>query len=394
MMRSVASSSSPAGAPSAAGAILWWLRRPGHERQLTDCLGELSRIDPQIAHGLAKSLLEAAALESQNARAEQLLGALPESLTCSREESTGELVVRERSWWRAELVQRGRLDWVFHPPGQERARRDFQLAVEVKIGAGVQQDLLTYHHHLSRNPGTPRGLLVLARSVPQRGLLDESSQFWLGAVLWDQVLRGLRDVCPQDEALAVQWPLLLDILDTRGDLGTEAPSWDSLGAAESRAALRRLVEHAHSRAEATLRTALAKRPTARADRQRLGSLKVGLTKLAVVIDVQVPAYDQRPVAQLRLSGTSAGIDLVSTVHPMLRPKLVPQAKRSHDEALRRLAARRLVPRYVPAGNSYTRQVLLPIHEGEIQTVLTAAVEAELRHIARSGILDADILAAK
>jgi hypothetical protein len=46
--------------PNAASTILWWLRRPGHERQLMDCLGELARIDRVVAYGVSASVLEAA----------------------------------------------------------------------------------------------------------------------------------------------------------------------------------------------------------------------------------------------------------------------------------------------------------------------------------------------
>src|SRR4051812_10244559 len=116
--------------PRAARAIFWWLRRPGHERQLTDCLGELARIDAAIASGLARALLEtaagSAAVYGLDSRARDVLRALPDDLTCSREEVTGHVVVRERSWWRAEQTRRGRIDWVFHPLGQEQSTRDFQ----------------------------------------------------------------------------------------------------------------------------------------------------------------------------------------------------------------------------------------------------------------------------
>ena len=88
--------------PSPAATILWWLRRPGHERQLTDCLGELARVDTAVAHGLADALLQAAATHGLAERAETLLDRLPGELTCSREEVTGKVVVRERLWWREE----------------------------------------------------------------------------------------------------------------------------------------------------------------------------------------------------------------------------------------------------------------------------------------------------
>ena len=35
--------------PSVPATILWWLRRSGHERQLTDCLGATAGVDPAVA---------------------------------------------------------------------------------------------------------------------------------------------------------------------------------------------------------------------------------------------------------------------------------------------------------------------------------------------------------
>src|SRR4051794_7526780 len=162
----------PAEPPNAASTILWWLRRPGHERQLTDCMGDLARVDPAIARGLAASVLEAAEAQAHGRQAVELAaalrGALPEALTCSREETTGKLVVRERSWWRKEQSRSGRLDWVFHPPGQERTQRDFQLAVEVKIGAGLtRHQLADYRLHLTRKARRPSGTRRARAHLPR-----------------------------------------------------------------------------------------------------------------------------------------------------------------------------------------------------------------------------------
>lgn len=228
------------------------LRRPrpflvaastGHERQLTDCLGELARVDRGIAHGLTESLLKVAAVHGNAGRAAALLEALPAELTCSREEDTGKVVVRERSWWRDEKERGGRLDWVFHPPGQERSGREFQLAVEVK-------------------------------------------------------------------------------------------------------------------------------------------------------DLLVPANAPKPWVQITLRGTDNGIILTSWVTPVARPRGPRhRTKRRHDQALRSLASSRLTPRYESKGDRFTRELPLRPGDSDVYQVVARALERELQHIVRSGVLDDDLAAA-
>jgi hypothetical protein len=59
----------PSEPTSAAATILWWLRRPGHERQLTDSLGGLASVDRAVAYGLAASVLDAAIEHGQGVQA-------------------------------------------------------------------------------------------------------------------------------------------------------------------------------------------------------------------------------------------------------------------------------------------------------------------------------------
>jgi hypothetical protein len=69
--------------------FLRWLRRPGDERQLTDCLGYAAKVDDGFAKGLAESLLRSVR-ESAHERgaelAESLLASMPEALTCQPED--------------------------------------------------------------------------------------------------------------------------------------------------------------------------------------------------------------------------------------------------------------------------------------------------------------------
>lgn len=381
--------------PTSAAAIFWWLRKPGDERQLTDCLGELSRIDPKIGRGVAEALLTAAATHGLADRADALLAALPESITCSGEEITGEVTLRPRSWWKPEEKRRGRLDWVFHPPGQGPNEREFQLAVEVKIGAGLRtKQLADYHDHLRDKRGR-RGLLVLGRTVPQEGLLDERFEFWLGAVLWEQVLPLLRQVEPADPALQQQWQPFLDVLESRDDLGAEPASWAIVTSPDSRSTIKRAVEQLRPHVEAALRTVVGRRPTARTSaRDQFLRLKVKLTKGRVSVDLFVPASDTKRAAQVLLEGTAGGIVLESWVYPQSpRGLLKGERKRSFERAVGSLTARKIDPPFAPAGMSLTRRLTLRPGDEEPREVLAAAIEAEFTTVLQSGVLDENIATA-
>ena len=56
-----------------------------------------------------------------------------------------------------------------------------------------------------------------------------------------EVIPLLEFVCPSDDDLAVQWPLLLRVLNRRNDLGTEPVTWATVAATGSRDAIKRLV---------------------------------------------------------------------------------------------------------------------------------------------------------
>ena len=267
--------------------------------------------------------------------------------------------------------------------------------MEVKIGgAGLRHEQLAdYHQHLSRKRGGTRGLLVLSRSVPQQGLLDQAYKFWLGTVLWEHVIPLLRRVCPTDDELVRQWPLFLEVLNTRNDLGTEPVDWGTVCASGSRTAIRRIVDEARLEVEAAVRRALAKRPTARlVAPERLADVKAKLTKGRVGVDLFVPAGDTIPAAQLTLQGTGEGIVLVYWAYPLSRPRgpLKQQTKRRYDQAMGRLATKRLDPPYTARGDAFARQVLLRRDDSDVRAVVADALLRELQHIARSGFLDEDL----
>jgi hypothetical protein len=98
-------------------------------------------------------------------------------------------------------------------------------------------------------------------------------------------------------------------------------------------------------------------------------------------------------AELRLRATRDGIALTSAVYPLRRPRgpLTGKGKQRHDGALRRLTTSRLTPPYASAARGYSRERLIPADGGDVRTVVAAAVDDELRHIVRSGILDDDVL---
>jgi hypothetical protein len=382
--------------PNIASTILWCLRRPGHERQLTDCLGELARVDRGIARGLTAALLTAAASYAGSRRADALRESIPEELTCSYEDPTGGVVVRPRAWWRDEERRGGRLDWVLYPPGQPPCDRDFQLVVEVKIAAELRpEQLADYHEDLAKCGGGRRGLLVLGRTVPQAGLLDDTYEFWLGAVTWEQVLPLLREVRPDDPDLRAQWNPLLDILETRDDLGTEPARWETLTTPESRSIIKRVVEEIRPQVENHARTALRRRPTARAAASgELLEIKAKLTKGRVSVDFFIPSDARDPAMQVLLHGTDIGVAMETRVYPIApRGVLAGSRKRAFERSVGRLTATKVEPPFSHSGTAVTRDQTLPRH-GEVRETIAGALAAEFGHVVSSGVLDEDIAVAR
>ena len=373
--------------------VFRWLRVPRHERQLTDCLGQLASVDTAVARGMTVALLEAVSERGDvDGRAAHLLEKLPQELvlTCSREDPTGDVVTRERTRLRAQQTMRGSIDWVFHPKGQASNRRTFQLAVEVKIDSPFgHQQLIRYHKALEERRTGPRGLLALALNMPARGLLDpDKFPHWLGVVLWEELFPRLRGITADDPDLASQWPLLLDVLQEREDVGTEPVTWQSISRASS-SELHRLLYHVRPGVQARILIPLARRPTAYAAPEALASVEVSRGAL----NVRVPAPRSSPaVVAIRLAAVPEGLELKARVWVRRRPKLV--GKQKYDAIIKTLTGAgrvRLNPPYVEVRNGrFERRVLLRKSPIDVRIMVEKAIADEIASLARSRALDADL----
>jgi hypothetical protein len=289
----------------------------------------------------------------------------------------------------------GRIDWVFYPADEKKATCSFELAVEVKIGANLARGQLSkYHTDLAERPNGLRGLMVLAKDMPERDLLDADQHgLWLGVTLWEEVLPLLTRVTPENPALAAQWPLLLDVLKSRDDLGTEQVTWETLARSRSLAPLRRLAAQVKPTLEMAVRKELAKRPSsAGADPNELATIKVRKTTRVVHLSLYVPTGAHDWVGRLALEPTTVGVAMTSTVRPWPRPKgpLRRAERERYDQALGRLTSSSATPPYVAANGDYSRTILLSPSSADVRAVIAGALERELAHIASSGVLDDDL----
>jgi hypothetical protein len=187
-------------------ALLWGLRRPRDETQLTQASAEVARVDKRFAGAFVALLLNAAANGSQSANVQPLLdGGVPPELGCRAEQhlrDTGD-------------VSLGRVDLRFDGD-------DFTLFVENKLYSGYGNDQVKrYLAALERLPEERRsGLVAVTRNVPTYGEPKlEGQAGWLGSVRWAHIRACLRELPVHDDQLAAQWKLFVDVLEQQGDLG-------------------------------------------------------------------------------------------------------------------------------------------------------------------------------
>jgi hypothetical protein len=188
-------------------ALLWGLRRPRDEAQLTQAIAEVARVDRRFAGAFVELVLAAATEGSQADHARRLrAGGIPEELECKAEQhlrDTGDAGL-------------GRVDLRFDGGG------DFTLFVENKLSSGYGRDQAQrYLAALDRLPEERRsGLVAITRNVPTYGGPRlEANEGWLGSVRWAHLRGGMRTLTIQNAILRNQWQLFVDVLDQQGDLG-------------------------------------------------------------------------------------------------------------------------------------------------------------------------------
>jgi hypothetical protein len=189
------------GPPARAHALLWGLRRPADEAQLTQVIAAIASVDRRFGARFVEVPLDGAedGMHAANVRSFRA-GGIPAELECRAEQSLGE---------------DGRIDLRFDGP-------ELTLLVENKLYSGYgHEQVRRYLRAVRRLPsGTRSALIAVTRAVPTCGepALDEDDR-WLGSVRWAQLLPQLHKLPIADRQLAAQWRLFFDVLDEQGDLG-------------------------------------------------------------------------------------------------------------------------------------------------------------------------------
>jgi hypothetical protein len=175
-------------------AILRGLRERASETELTRVLASALGADPGLAADFVRLVLEHSK-RSCDPRWEQL----PQTFACR-----GEVV-----------LVRGTVDLEFSDVGS-----GWRVLVELKIGAGYGNDQIN-RYLCSLDASDERQVLVsITRDVPRYGDPPiDGLRNWAGSVAWGSLFDGLRMLRPSNEKLAVQWPLLLDVLEDEGSMG-------------------------------------------------------------------------------------------------------------------------------------------------------------------------------
>jgi hypothetical protein len=175
-------------------AILRGLRERGSETELTRVLAATLGADPAFAAAFVRTVLERSK-RSRDSRWEQL----PQKFECR-----GEVVLPE-----------GTVDLQFSDAGS-----GWRVLVELKIDAGYGSDQIERYLR-DLDPSDERQILVsITRDVPKYGdpPLD-GRRNWAGSLSWGALFDDLRALRPSNEKLAMQWPLLLDVLEAEGSMG-------------------------------------------------------------------------------------------------------------------------------------------------------------------------------
>jgi hypothetical protein len=284
-------------APTSAHALLWGLRRQADEAQLTQAVAAVAQVDRQFGARFVELVLDAAENRAlaANVRTFRAEG-LPGELDCRAEESLGE---------------EGRVDLRFDAP-------NLTLFVENKLYSGYGHDQVQrYLRAVRRLPrGTNSALVAVTRAVPTYGepRLDED-QRWLGSVRWAHLVSGLQELPIADTQLAVQWRLLVDVLDKQGDLGMTRADTQLIRAwaryLDGRRHLSDLLDQVWPHALEIVRAALATRygraadATALADIERRGKQRkivIQRDQTRVFLGFCIPAIVKDAALQVQFSG--------------------------------------------------------------------------------------------
>lgn len=122
-----------------------------------------------------------------------------------------------------EVIQGGRVDLRFRGHVHD-------VIVELKIHAGYGPGQL--ERYLTALTDAEHAYVVaVTRDVPAYGEpKPDTDERWRGSVRWKEILADLRQLTPADDQLAIQWRLLLDVLELEGSMGFTQPDQELFAA--------------------------------------------------------------------------------------------------------------------------------------------------------------------
>lgn len=175
-------------------AILRGLREPGSETELTRVLAAVMQADRRFAADFVKVVL----MHSKRA-SDPRWERLPNEFDC-----------RSEVW-----LPEGRVDLEF-----SNLVSGWRVLVELKIQAGYGFEQIERYVRCLDADDEQQVLVSITRDVPKYGDPPiEGRRNWAGTVAWAALIDGLRALQPANSALALQWPLLLDVLEGEGSMG-------------------------------------------------------------------------------------------------------------------------------------------------------------------------------
>lgn len=175
-------------------SILRGLRDKAYEPELTRTLAEVFRADPALASSFVKCVLRAS-----KRPLDPRWDGLPDSFSCRSEV----------------FVVGGFVDLEFADTAT-----GWRVLVELKIDAGYGfEQMERYLQNL--DPHDSKQVLVsVTRDVPKYGDPPlEGNPNWAGSVAWSSLFALLRELKPDNDRLAAQWPIFLDVLEYEGSMG-------------------------------------------------------------------------------------------------------------------------------------------------------------------------------
>lgn len=179
---------------TSAHALFQALRDTRSETELTRALAAVLGADPIAAADFVRAVAESAPRAGAAA-----VDDLPLELLCLAEQR----------------VEQGRVDLEFFD-----AERTWHVIVEIKVYARYGRDQISRYLESFRGDATRTLLAAITRDVPTYGDLEDAGDpRWLGSVRWAKLLPRLRALPFQDDSLAAQWPLFLDVLEAEGSMG-------------------------------------------------------------------------------------------------------------------------------------------------------------------------------